>query len=232
MLCGAAASTHPSPTDPGVTPPLRRRRKDERPQELLDAALDLFVEKGLAATRAEDVARRAGVSKGTLYLYYPGKDALFKAVVRHYLAQVIVEGGEIADGFEGATPALLHHLARTWWARIGASKASGLLLLILSEARTFPDLAQFYLDEVVAPCHALLSRVVERGVARGEFRHVDVSSVVHALIAPAQFVVLYRQCTAVCARNPVPLDPEQFMTTQIDLLLGGLIVTPSHPRSS
>lgn len=223
--CGApAAST--------LSSPARRRRKEDRPQELLEAALDLFVEHGLAATRAEDVARRAGVSKGTLYLYYPGKDALFKAVVRHYLAQVIVEGGEIADGFEGATPALLHHLARTWWARIGASKASGLLLLILSEARAFPELAQFYLDEVVAPSHALLSRVVERGIARGEFRSVDVSSVVHALIAPAQFVVLYRQCTAACTRNPVPLDVEQFMTTQIDLLLGGLIVAPSRPLSS
>lgn len=223
----------PEPQEPhAAEAPARRRRKDARPQELLDAALDLFIDKGLAATRSEDVARRAGVSKGTLYLYYPSKDALFKAVVRHYLAEVIVEGAEMADGFQGSIAALLHQLARTWWARIGSSKAAGLLLLILSEARTFPELAQFYLDEVVAPCHTLLSGVVQRGIERGEFRRVDVSSVVHALIAPAQFMVLYRQCTGMCARDPAPVNAEQFMTTQIDLLLGGLVMAPSRPGSS
>ena len=79
---------------------------------------------------------------------------------------------------------------------------------------------------VVAPSHALLARVVQRGIDRGEFRPMDVTSVVQALIAPAQFMVLYRQCTAVCAANPVPLDPERFMQTQIELLLRGLEARP------
>lgn len=210
------------------TPPARRRRKEARPQELLEAALSLFVEQGLAATRAEDVARKAGVSKGTLYLYYPSKDALFKAVVQAYLGEVIVEGRELVDQFDGSSSDLLHCLAHTWWRQVGASQAAGLMVLILNEARHFPDLAQFYVDEVVAPSHALLARVVERGIQRGEFKAVDVSSVVHALMAPAQFLLLYRQCTSVCTANPVPLDPERFMNTQIQLLLHGLVCQEPH----
>lgn len=205
-------------------PGVRQRRKAARPHELLEAALTLFVEKGLAATRTEDVARLAGVSKGTLYLYYPSKDALFKAVVHTYLAQVIAVGTEMADRFDGPAAELLPLLAHTWWAQVGSSKAAALMILIMTEASAFPDLAQYYVDEVVAPSHALLARVVQRGIDRGEFRQMDVTSVVQALIAPAQFLVLYRQCTAVCAANPVPLDPERFMQTQIELLLRGLEV--------
>ena len=219
-------STHvpePCATGPSqASPKSRQRRKEARPQELLDAALSLFVEKGLAATRTEDVAHLAGVSKGTLYLYYPSKDALFKAVVRSHLTQVITMGSELADQFEGTSSDLLHLLAHTWWTEVGSSKAAALMIPIMSEASAFPDLAQFYLDEVVAPSHALLARVVARGIARGEFRPMDVTAVVQALIAPALFLVLYRQCTAVCAANPVPLDPERFIQTQIELLLRGL----------
>lgn len=216
----AAAVAALGPKLPGV----RQRRKAARPHELLEAALTLFVEKGLAATRTEEVAKLAGVSKGTLYLYYPSKDELFKAVIEAYLTQVIVEGSEIAEQFDGSTSDLLHLLAHTWWKRVGESKASGLIVLIIAEAHKFPELAQFYVDEVVAPCHVLLARVVQRGIDRGEFRAMDVTSVVHALIAPVQFLILYRQCTSVCTANPVPLDPEQFMNTQIELLLRGLEV--------
>ncbi|MDO9234597.1 MAG: TetR/AcrR family transcriptional regulator [Aquabacterium sp.] len=222
----------PSDSAPRLTG-VRQRRKSARPHELLEAALTLFVENGLAATRSEDVAKLAGVSKGTLYLYYPSKDALFKAVVQAYLTQVIVEGEEIVTSFGGSTSDLLQLLAQTWWSRVGASKASGLLMLIMSEARSFPELAQFYVDEVVAPSHDLLARTIQRGINRGEFRPMDVTSVVHAMIAPLQFLILYRQCTSVCTANPVPLDPERFMSTQIDLLLRGIEVrTESNPHGS
>ncbi len=215
------------PASPASPTPSRQRRKADRPHELLEAALTLFVEKGLAATRQEEVAKLAGVSKGTLYLYYPSKDELFKAVIQAYLTEVLVEGGEIVDQYEGSTSDLLHLLAQTWWERVGSSTAAGLLILIMAEARKFPDLAQFYVDEVVAPSHALLGRVVQRGMDRGEYRHMDVMSVVQALIAPMQFLIIYRQCTSVCAVNPVPIDPAQFMRTQIDLLLRGLEVRPA-----
>lgn len=205
-------------------PALRQRRKAERPQELLDAALAQFVDKGFTATRMDDVARAAGVSKGTLYLYYSSKDELFKAVVRHSLVEVLVEGGELVDRWSGPTSDLLHNLAHTWWARVGNSKASGIFKLVISEVGNMPELAQFYVDEVITPTHQLLGRAIERGMAQGEFRRVDVVAVVHALMATVQFLVIYPLCTGRSQRNPFPLDTETFMRTQIDLLLHGLEV--------
>jgi TetR/AcrR family transcriptional regulator len=216
----AAAVAAIAPRLPGV----RQRRKAARPQELLEAALTLFVEKGLAATRTDDVAKLAGVSKGTLYLYYPSKDALFKAVVQAYLTEVIAEGTDIFDQFQGSSSELLRVLVDTWWARVGDSKAAGLLVLILAESRHFPELAQFYMEQVIQPCHALLGRAVQRGIDRGEFRPVDVASVVQALIAPVQFLVLHRHSMSVCASMPVAIEPGRFLVDQLDLLLNGLTV--------
>jgi TetR/AcrR family transcriptional regulator len=224
----AAAVAAIAPRLPGV----RQRRKAERPQELLEAALTLFVEKGLAATRTDDVAKLAGVSKGTLYLYYPSKDELFKAVVQAYLTQVIAEGSDIVDQFEGTTADLLQLLVQTWWDRVGSSKAAGLLVLILAESRHFPDLARFYMEQVIAPSHALLGRAVQRGLDSGEFRQVDVASVVQALIAPVQFLVLHQHSLSVCAAYPAPLEPGRFLHNQLDLLLHGLHAHGPHLPSS
>src|SRR5690242_6886783 len=105
--------------------PFRRRRKEARPAELLDAALKLFVEKGFAATRSEEVARAAGVSKGTLYLYFPSKEELLKAVIQHFLADQIAAGAQEAAAIEGSTPHVMEELLVNWWARMYDSPASG-----------------------------------------------------------------------------------------------------------
>ena len=206
--------------------PTRQRRKAERPQQLLDAALALFTSKGLAATRAEDVAQLAGVSKGTLYRYFESKEELFKAVVRQCLGEIIAQGSEMTDLWQGSTGDLLKVLAQTWWTQVEASRASGIFKLIIAEVGNLPELSQFYVDEVIVPTHQMLNKVIQRGMDRGEFRALDATSVVHALMATAQFLVLFPQCTAACKHNPVPLDPDHFMNTQIELLLSGLQVRP------
>jgi len=115
--------------------PPRQRLKDIRPQQLLDAALTLFVEKGFAATRSEEVAHLAGVSKGTLYLYYPSKEELFKAVVRQNITKLIGEAGEIVAGFSGSTAELLLKLFDVWWDRVADSSVGGLHKGVLAEGR-------------------------------------------------------------------------------------------------
>src|SRR3954467_6540322 len=122
----------------------RERRKEARPGELLDAALELFVEKGFAATRAEEVAARAGVSKGTLFLYFPSKEELFKAVVRENISGRFSEWNEEFQKFEGTSAEMLKFCMQVWWDRVGATRASGITKLMISEARNFPDLADFY----------------------------------------------------------------------------------------
>jgi AcrR family transcriptional regulator len=225
----------PHPVRP-LSAAARQRRKDARPQELLDAALQLFVEKGFAATRSEEVAARAGVSKGTLYLYFPSKEELFKAVVRTNLSSLIAEGQQIADADEGPTSELLRRLMQTWWQRVGFTAAGGISKIIVAEVRNFPDLAQFYVDEVVLPAHKLLAGTLQRGIDRGEFRPVPVADAVHALIAPSLFLAMHKHSIGACpVRGAMPMNADSVIDTQIDLALRGLevrapAVAPASPK--
>jgi AcrR family transcriptional regulator len=214
----------------------RQRRKQARPQELLSAALELFVEKGFSATRSEEVAARAGVSKGTLYLYFPSKEELFKAVVRSNLSALIAEGQSIADQFEGSSSALLRLLMHTWWQRVGDTPAGGIFKIIIAEVRNFPELAQFYTDEVILPAHRLLSGTLQRGIERGEFRPVPLNEATHTLIAPVMFLALHKHSVGACPVMGPDMNPTALIDTQIDLMLHGLevpaprVATPSRRR--
>ena len=210
-------------SSPDTSPPHKReRRKEARPGELLDAALDLFVEKGFAATRSEEVAIRAGVSKGTLFLYFPSKEELFKAVVRENMVRHQTEGAEEIARFQGTSAALLEYLMLEWWRRYGATKASGISKLVMSEASNFPDLARFFQDEVVTPGHAMVRSVLQRGIDSGEFRPVDMGLTVHSVLAPLLFLVTWKHSMAPCCPSSQQIDPETFIRHHTDLLVRGL----------
>ncbi|MEY4561488.1 MAG: hypothetical protein RLZZ618_765 [Pseudomonadota bacterium] len=207
-------------------PPSRQRRKEARPQELLDAALALFVEKGFAATRSEEVASRAGVSKGTLYLYYPSKEELLKAVIEQNLSQLIAHGNDIAEGFEGSTADLLALLLRTWWERVGNTPAGGIHKVIMSEVGNFPEIAAFYNEQVIVPAHLLITSTLQRGVERGEFRPMPLDVITHVLISPILFMALHKHSFGACQVTGSEVNSEEMLTTHIDLALNGL-----RPRS-
>ena len=200
----------------------RERRKEARPGELLEAALDLFVDKGFAATRAEEVAARAGVSKGTLFLYFPSKEELFKAVVIENLAGRFTEWNAEFEAFEGTTEEMLRYCMRIWWERVGSTKASGLTKLMLSEGRNFPELAEFYREQVVRPGHSLLRRIIQRGIDRGEFAPVDVDHAIYAVIAPMIFLMLWKHSAMVCVDGQAEIDPEKYLAIQAETVLHGL----------
>ncbi len=204
----------------------RQRRKEARPQELLQAALELFVEKGFAGTRSEEVALRAGVAKGTLYLYYPSKEDLLKAVVRENLSTLIAEGANIAGNFSGTTHELLVLLMQTWWERIGDTPASGIFKIILTEMGNFPDFARFYLEEVMEPGRDLFSRVLQRGIASGELREVNLFEAVHVLIFPMLMLCLHKHSIGACAQAGASMDPMSFIRTHVDVVVRGLMVRP------
>lgn len=206
------------------SPARRGRRKQARPGELLDAALDLFVEKGFAATRSEEVAARAGVSKGTLFLYFPSKEELFKAVVRENISGRFAEWQEEFENFEGSTADMVRYCMRVWWERIGATRASGITKLMISEARNFPELAAFYQREVIRPGTDLVRRILQRGVARGEFRAIDVDYTVFSIVAPMIFLIMMKHSLGACVPQDYPLDPERYVQAQVETLLQGLCV--------
>jgi AcrR family transcriptional regulator len=210
----------------------RERRKEARPGELLDAALELFVEKGFAATRSEEVAARAGVSKGTLFLYFPSKEELFKAVVRENLSGRFTEWNQEFEEFEGTTADMVRHCMHMWWERIGATRASGITKLMISEARNFPELAAFYQQEVIRPGTELVRRILQRGIDRGEFRPLDMEYAVFSIVAPMVFLIMMKHSLGACVPQDYPLDPERYVTAQVETLLHGLAVRPAGKEAA
>lgn len=208
----------------------RSRRKDARPGELLAAALDLFVEKGFAATRVEEVAAHAGVSKGTLFLYFPSKVELFKAVVRENISGRFAEWNEELDRFDGSTRDMLRYCLFNWWERLGTTKASGIPKLMMSEAQNFPELASFYQIEVMQPASSLIQRILKRGVARGEFRSMDLAYGAYLVLAPMLFLALWKHSLGTCCSSQAQLDPQRFLAAQLDMLLHGFCAPTAAPN--
>jgi AcrR family transcriptional regulator len=193
---------------------------------LLEAALTLFVEKGFAATRAEEVALRAGVSKGTLYLYFPSKEELLKAVIVHFLSTQLRQGiGEALaqqdrSGGQGLRPFI--ELFSRWWLGVLDSPASAVIKLVMTEVRNFPDIAAFYAQEVVEPGRRFLSDFIEEGIRRGDFRPCPVPHAVHSLVFPMLMLCVHKHSIGACHVVQPPLDPEAFITDHICLVLSGL----------
>ena len=210
----------------------RERRKQARPGELLDAALNLFVEKGFAAPRVEAVAARAGVSKGTLFLYFSSKEELFKAVVRENISGRFIEWNEEFAAFEGSTADMLGYCMTVWWDRVGATKASGITKLMMSEAQNFPELADFYQEEVIQPGQALIRRVLQRGVDAGEFRPLDLNYAIYSVVAPMIFLILAKHSAGICVRHDTPLEPHQFIASQLAIVLHGLGAASAPGRTA
>ena len=209
---------------PDDASPKRERRKEARPGELLDAALDLFVEKGFAATRAEEVAARAGVSKGTLFLYFQSKEELFKAVISENIAGRFTEWNAEFDAFDGSSADMLRYAMNMWWERIGATRASCITKLIISEAHNFPDVTAYYQSVVIQPGHALIRRILQRGVDRGEFAVTDMDHAAYSVIAAMVFLVMSKHSMGACVPAGQALDPRRYIDSQAAIILGGLLV--------
>ncbi len=205
------------------------RRKDARPDEIIAAALDLFVERGFASTRLDDVAAHAGVSKGTLYLYFENKEDLFKAVVRGNVLPVLQYGENLVEQFSGSSAELVRQLVRGWWELTGSTKIAGIPKLIIAEAGNFPDLAKFYYDEVILRALTMFRRVLQRGTDAGEFREVDVDHAVHVALAPLVMLAVWRHSFACCEQQK--LQPERYLESYLDMLLHSLH-KPQAPEKS
>lgn len=206
--------------------PRWERRKDDRPGDLLAAALVEFTERGYAATRLDDVATRAGVSKGTLYLYYQGKEALFKAVIRESIVPLLSDYERTVADSDADSAALLEGFFRNWWLYFGSTQLAGLCKLIVAESGNFPDAARYFQQEVVEPQVRLLAGIIERGIARREFRPVDVECLVQISISPMVMRALWQHSIgAVCPVGQIDLD--RFLRCHLDQLLAFLV----HPGS-
>lgn len=196
-----------------------QRRKEERPAEILAAALKIFAEKGFTATKLDEVAKAAGVSKGTIYLYFDSKEAIFKAVVVEYVLPKISEAEHHAEHYNGPIKDFLIQLVEQWWLNVGQSDLGGLPKLIIAEAGNFPELAKFYLENVIQRMRHFIANLIELGIERGEFRQCDSKYVARLFLAPMVFAAIWERSLA---QYDESYDVKQYLDTHLDIFLRGL----------
>ena len=202
-----------------MTAARRKRRKDDRPREITRAAQAEFAEHGFAAARVAEIARRAGVSKGLVFVYFPTKAALFQAVVRGSIVPVIDGIGEaiLADP-DTPAPAQLRFVVDTFYREIVLTERRRILHLVIAEGAKFPELADHYYHETIEKGRALLSGIVERGIRRGEFARCGVETHPEIIMAPALLAALWALLFSAAA----PLDAEAFKDLHLEMVLRAL----------
>lgn len=211
--------------------PRWRRLPEERPRQILSAALEVFGERGLSAARLEDIAKRAGLSKGTIYLYFPNKEELFREMVRDIVVSKIEQREEEIQSMTGSATDALIRFMRSHWTFIRSPQFAPLFRLIHAEIHHFPDLARFYAEEVVARSHRLIGSIIERGIAAGEFRSVEPLAAARMLTAP--FVIHGLWCTHREAFSSVARKTdEQILEELIDFYLHAIRSGDSSPGGS
>src|SRR5258708_16525071 len=162
----------------------QRRAPAQRPGEIIDAALALFVEKGFAATRLDDVAVRAGLSKAAIYLYFEDKTALFQGVVRQAVVANLGTVEAMLKAHRGPVAPLLPRILDFMASRIEETPMAAVAKLVIAESRAFPEIGRFYLKEVIGRGIPLMEGLITRGIAQGEFRKVDAGLTVRTMVGP------------------------------------------------
>lgn len=205
--------------EPATTAPRWTRKPKARPEEVLDAALDLFARNGFAATRMEDIAKAAGLSKAAIYLYFHSKDDVFKALIETRIVSLRAKIGEVGTAMMDDPVAGLRHVVRLWTASNGDGRMVAIPRIILAEAARFPELAEYYHHVVITQMQAVLYQLIDGGVRKGIFRNIEPKVAARALVAPMMFEMLRRQAF-ISEGDDIPL--EQLSETFFDLFLNGI----------
>ena len=200
-----------------------QRRKDARPAEILDAALAVFAQKGFAATKLDDIAAKAGITKGTIYLYFDSKQALFEALARQSVGAQIEQVTAQLANFPGTSAELLRFVLSTMGRFAMTSDRVVLPRLVLAEAANFPKLAEFWRREIIERGIGLMSGIIQRGIERGEFRKIEPQHAARLCVAPILIIVLWR--TTFAQFDAEPYDYQGLVDAHLQTLLKGLEVS-------
>jgi len=197
-----------------MSPPRYQRRKEDRPQEITEAAFGAFAEQGFTATKVEDVAKRAGVSKGLLYVYFKTKEELFKAVIRSVVTPRIDELTRTLDTSELSAEAFIRGPVLDFMKRVPGSPISVVIRLMISEAPKHPDLVDYYWENVASRGLGALRQLLRRGVDNGEFRESAINELPQLIVAPVMMSILWGIVFA-----DRSLDTDKLIETHVDMIL-------------
>jgi AcrR family transcriptional regulator len=198
----------------------RRRRKAERPQEILEAAFVEFSRNGYAMTTLDRVAERAGVTKGTIYVYFENKEHLFISMVREVTKAALDTVHEMLETHEGSTADLLRaQFSFIYQHIVEDRRRREVLRMLIAEAPRFPELADRYHQEILRPCLDMLRQAIRRGMDRGEFRNSAIVDLPQIVIAPIALVDIWMMMFD----DRQPLDMKAYFNAHLDLVLNGLL---------
>lgn len=204
----------------GRRTPKFRRRAEARPDEVLDAALDLFIENGFSATRVEDIAKRAGLSKGAVYLYFPSKQAILEALVRRAVVPVAENAMAMVEGYEGSVREAITFAFAMLAMKLSDPRLIAIPRLIMHEVSQFPDLARMYREEVIEKAKPALVALIQKGIDRGELKPVDPELTVRSVVGPVALHVLMAEVFGIVPEGGLQLD--RFVSNHLDILFDGL----------
>jgi AcrR family transcriptional regulator len=199
---------------------VRKRRPNARPTEILEAAFDLFTERGFSGTRVEDVALRAGISKAAIYLYFNDKTAILTAIVQAAAGTNLKIASEMIGGHEGPVAPLLRQLLSFMANRMQETRLPDLIKLVISESRAHPEIGRYYLNNVISEALPLFQSLIERGVASGEFHSVDPRLTVKCLVGPMLLGAIWKSTFEPIGAEP--LDLAALAAQDADLIIRAL----------
>lgn len=215
--------SHPHSTD-SIAQPRWQRRPEARPDEILDAAQKVFGESGFARAKLDDVARLAGVSKGTLYLYFDSKETLFREVVRAKIVALLAESEALVNAHSGSCRDLLVQLITGMFHSMRDQEIVKISRVAQAEFASFPELAQFYFHEVIVRARRLVAQVLQRGIEVGEFRSIPhgfgARALPSLLVHSAQVQSWFRPL------DPQALSDDETLEGMIDFCLHGVLTRP------
>jgi len=217
-------------TDDDSPTPKFRRRAEHRPDELLDAALSLFVEQGYAHTSVAQIARAAGVSKGAVYLYFPSKQAILEGLVKRAVRPASTAALTAMNGPSGNTRAALTAFLHKIASRLTDPQTIAVPRLVLREAAAAPEIAEMYRREILAPTLPVLANMIRKGIASGELRPVDPELTIRSIMGP---IIAHLMLSEVFGVRPAAgLSLPALIDNHLDILFHGLFAPPEPSRDA
>ena len=210
--------------------PKFRRRAEARPDEVLDAALDLFIEKGFSATRVEDIAKRAGLSKGAVYLYFPSKEKILEGLVRRAIIPIAEHALSFARGYEGDPRIVITMVMKMLAGKLNDPRILAIPKVIFREIMGFPELAEMYRREVLDQVIPVVTGLIKKGIDQGYLRQVDPELTLRSIIGPVMMHLLMNEIFGLRPKDGLALD--RLIENHLSILFDGLSAPPSSRRWS